>query len=134
MQHLSYPSDLTGFQRDRSLEVEIRFCLNRTFFFLQNCKGPNAVGFFNRAYIFFELDSPNLVCHCKNVKNMKPSSQGVFRELLEQACLVKDPQKLQELTIEVSRLIAEWDAEECRALISELTDELAARGRRSGSG
>jgi hypothetical protein len=62
---------------------------------------------------------------------MKPSPQGVLRELLEQACLVKNPQKLKELAIEIARLIAERDAEEFRALVSELTNELAARGRRT---
>jgi len=62
---------------------------------------------------------------------MKPSPKDVLRELLEQARLVKNPQKLQELTIEITRLIAELDAEELRALTSELKNELAARSRRS---
>jgi hypothetical protein len=64
---------------------------------------------------------------------MKPSPKDALRELLEQACLVKNPQKLQELTIEVTRLIAELDAEELRAMTSELMSELAARSRRSAN-
>ena len=62
---------------------------------------------------------------------MKASPQDVLRELLEQACLVKNPQKLKELSIEIAKLIAERDAEEFRALISELTNKQGAPGRRS---
>ena len=62
---------------------------------------------------------------------MKPSPQDVLRELLEQACLVKNPQKLKQLAGAIARLIAERDAEEFRSLISELRNELAAHGRRS---